>query len=202
LRLGDGHLLRSGKIPSKYLYTIREGELLFDKDQKKMVPVSSDNIKIKINEETMECLFLNETKECDIYSKRPLECRAFKCWDTLEIEMKYKEDPLIRHDVLSDIEGLWDLISEHQDKCSYKTIQEIVDRLKGDITEENRKSAIDDLNEIINYDTGLRSTLIEKAGVDPEMISFLIGRPLTKTIVMFNYIIEDENGKRVLKPIE
>ncbi len=67
LRQADAHLIRSGRIPSKYLYTIRKGEFLFNKDLMKMVPTETDLIKIKINKETFECHFLEPESHCSIY---------------------------------------------------------------------------------------------------------------------------------------
>ncbi len=198
LRLADAHLIRSGKIPSKNLYTIRKGEFLFNKDQMKLVPAETDLIKIKINKETFECHFMEADSHCSIYGTRPIECRAFKCWDTKEIENKYGENPLERADILSDVEGLWDLITDHQERCSYAKMKTLTEKLEDD-EDGNRLSEI---NEIINYDNALRKTLVEKAKIDPEMVHFLIGRPFTETIAMFNLTIEEKDGGYILQPVE
>ena len=197
LRQADAHLIRSGKMPSTFLYTIRKGELLFDKDQMKMVPVKTDIIKIKVNKETFECLFLEEGSNCSIYTTRPVECRAFKCWDTREIENKYNEDPLERADILSDVEGLWELVDDHQTRCSYEKMGELTLKLE----QEDKEAVLSEINEIINYDNALRNTLVEKANIDPEMLHFLIGRPFTETMAMFNFRIEEKDGSYILSPV-
>ena len=199
LRFADAHLIRTGIIESKNLYTLRKGELLFDRDKLAMVPIKTDQIKIKINKETLECVFLDKKKyTCGIYETRPSECRAFKCWDTKEIEMKYDEDPLERADLLSDVEGLWDLICDHQDRCSYQAMKELTDKI-GDDQEGEVLAAI---NEIIKYDNSLRETLVEKANVNPDMLHFLLGRPFMGTMAMFNMKIEEKNGNFYLDFIE
>ncbi len=194
LRLADAHLVRTGAIESKDLYTVRKGELMFDRDTLKMVPVRTDLIKIKVNREDLTCVFLKEGKTCDIYDTRPSECRAFKCWDPKEIEMKYDEDPLERADLLGDVKGLWDVIADHQERCSYDRMQELTDKLKDDRTGE----VLAAINEIIAFDLSLRDTLVEKAGVKPDMLPFLLGRPFTETMVMFNLKIVEKNGTFVL----
>lgn len=198
LRHADAHLIKSGKIPSKYLYTIRKGEFLFDRDQLKMIPSETDIIKIKVTKETVECLFLEPESHCSIYRTRPVECRAFKCWDQKEIQNKYDEEPLQRVDILGDVEGLWDLVLDHQDRCSYAKMKELTSQLEEDET----GTILAEINEIINYDNALRDTLVEKAKVDPGMVHFLIGRPFTETILMFNLIIEKNDDQYVLKPVE
>jgi Fe-S-cluster containining protein len=115
-------------------------------------------------------VFLDKKYTCGIYETRPSECRAFKCWDTKEIEMKYDEDPLERADLLADVEGLWDVICDHQDRCSYQAMKELTDKI-GDDQKEEVLAAI---NEIIKYDNSLRETLVEKANVNPDMLHFLL----------------------------
>lgn len=194
LRLADAHLVRQGKIPSKDLYTIRKGELMFDKDKMTMVPMETDLIKIKITKDELRCVYLTNDQDCDIYSTRPCECRAFKCWDKTEIEMRSQEDPLVRKDLLGDVKGLWDLIEEHQQRCSYARMQELTDRL----VRTKDDDALTEINEIIAYDKSLRETMVDKAKVDPAMLPFLLGRPFTETMAMFNMKIEEKDGKYYL----
>lgn len=197
LRLSDAHLIRTGIIPSTDLYTLRKGELLFDKNTLKMTPLKTDFIKIKINKGDMTCIFLKEGCVCEIYNTRPSECRAFKCWDTLEIEMKYDEDPLERADLLSDVEGLWDLITDHQNHCSCERMKELAEQLEDDRSGD----ILSEINEMVAFDLSLRETMVEKAGVDPDMLSFLLGRPFTEIMPMFNYKIVNKNGNPSIEPV-
>ena len=43
----------------------------------------------------------------------------------------------------------------------------------------------DTLLELVRYDAGLREVSIERAGLKPEQLHFLYGRPLSFTIQMF-----------------
>jgi Fe-S-cluster containining protein len=175
----DKSLIEEGVIHSKYLYTIRKGELAYDNVKQCLEPVSSDVIKIKGKNNSWTCIFFNEAQSaCSIYENRPIECRAQKCWDTQELEDLYAKKRLTRKDLLFEIEGLWGLIRDHQERCNYQTIRELVNTInsnKGDGAREK-------LTEIIQYDTEIRKLVVSTAGLSAEMLDFLLGRPLIQTI--------------------
>ena len=175
----DKSLIEEGIIHSKYLYTIRKGELAYDNVKQSLEPVSSDVIKIKAKNNSRTCIFFNEAQSgCSIYENRPIECRALKCWDTQELEELYDKQRLTRKDLLSEIEGLWGLIRDHQERCNYQTIRKLVSTInsnKGDGAREK-------LTEIIQYDTEIRKLVVSTAGLSAEMLDFLLGRPLIQTI--------------------
>ena len=175
----DRQLIDQGVIPSRYLFTIRKGEFAYDNVNGCLKPVDSDIIKIKGKEDTWTCIFFDEAnKECSIYEDRPLECRALKCWDTRELEQIYAGRRLTREDLVSEVEGLWDLIKEHQERCDYVKIQNLVKDLEG----SHKNNARRKLAEIIKYDIEIRELVVSKGRMDPEMLDFLFGRPLTKTL--------------------
>jgi len=171
----DKALIDAGVIHSKYLYTIRKGELAYDNVKQCLEPVSSDVIKIKGKNKSLTCIFFDEPQSaCRIYENRPIECRALKCWDTKALEDLYAKKRLTRKDLISEIEGLWGLIKDHQERCNYKTIQKLVDALKSNMRDNEQQK----LNEIIQFDTEMRRLVVSTAGLDAEMLDFLFGRPL------------------------
>jgi len=176
----DKALIKDGVIHSKYLYTIRKGEWAYDNVRQRLEPVSSDIIKIKEKNDSWTCIFFDETQSaCAIYENRPSECRALKCWDTRELENLYAKKRLTREDLISEIEGLWSLIKDHQQRCNYEIIQKLVDVIKshpGDVGARLK------LAEIIKFDTEIRQLVVSTAGLEPEMLDFLFGRPLPRTI--------------------
>ena len=176
----DKALIKDGVIQSKYLYTIRKGEWAYDNVRQCLEPVSSDIIKIKEKNDSWICIFFDESQSaCAIYENRPLECRALKCWDTRELEDLYAKKRLTRADLISDIEGLWSLIKDHQQRCNYEIIQKLVDAIK---TNPGDAKARQKLSAIIQFDTEIRKLVVSNAGLEPEMLDFLFGRPLTRTI--------------------
>ena len=176
----DKALIKDGVIHSKYLYTIRKGEWAYDNVRQCLEPVSSDIIKIKEKNDSWICIFFDESQSaCAIYENRPLECRALKCWDTRELEDLYAQKRLTRADLISDIEGLWSLIKDHQQRCNYEIIQKLVDAIK---TNPGDAKARQKLSAIIQFDTEIRKLVVSNAGLEPEILDFLFGRPLTRMI--------------------
>ena len=196
--LEDKVLIEKGIILSKYLYTIREGELCYDNVKESILPAASDIIKIKGQKDSVTCIFFNEKEnECTIYDNRPVECRALKCWDTREIENIYSKNRLTRKDLISTIEGLWDLVEDHQRRCSYETLKFFIDALNKDKKDEALKGIFD----IIEYDAQIRELVVQKGDLDPEMTDFIFGRPITETIRMYGFKIIKQNDNYRLIPI-
>ena len=196
--LEDKNLIEKGIILSKYIYTIRDGEPVFDNVQGQLRTATTDIIKIKGRKHSWACIFFDEDdNKCKIYKNRPIECRALKCWDTEELERIYSKNRLTRKDLLSKIKGLWNLIEDHQARCSYKKIKCFVKELNTD----KRNKAIEGILDIIQYDIHLRSLLAEKAVINPDMIDFLFGRPLTETIKMYDLQVKHKDDRYYLKQI-
>ncbi len=196
--LEDKMLIEKGIILSKYLYTIREDELCYDNIKESMLPAASDIIKIKGQKDSITCIFFNEKEnECTIYNNRPLECRALKCWDTRKIERIYSKNRLTRKDLISTIEGLWDLIEDHQKRCSYETLKLFIAALNKD----KKDGVLNGILDIIKYDAQTRKLVVQKGGLDPEMTDFIFGRPITETIRIYGFKIIEQNDNYRLIPI-
>ncbi len=187
LHLEDKTLVENGKIPAKYLFTIRKHELSYDNIKEVIIPAESDIIKIKAQKGKHTCMFFDDSiSGCNIYENRPKECRVLKCWDTKEISQIYATNRLTRRDLVSNIKGLWELIEDHQDRCSYQTIKKLAHTAQ---RTTNNKEAIESLLEMIKYDANMRPLIIKKGGMDAKMLKFLFGRPLMDTIKMFGFRI-------------
>jgi Fe-S-cluster containining protein len=190
----DRMLIDKGLIPSRCLFTIRQGELAYDNVQRRLMPVESDIIKIKGKADTWTCIFFDEpNKQCSIYDDRPLECRALKCWDTRQLEKMYAGRRLTRDDLISGVEGLWGLIQDHQKRCDYAKIQNLIQDLAGSPKNNARR----ELGEIIKFDIEMRELVVSKGGMDPEMLDFLFGRPLTKTLPNYGIKVR-QDGKKII----
>jgi Fe-S-cluster containining protein len=192
----DRALIESGTIPARCLYTIRKGEMAYDNVRQCLEPVGSDIIKIKGKGAEWTCLFLDEAQSaCTIYENRPVECRALKCWDTEEIEALYARKRLKREDLLADIEGLWDLIKDHQERCNYDTIYALTKAIEG----EDAQGARQKLAELVKFDAEIRKLAVARGGLDAEMLDFLFGRPLSQTLKYVGLEVLWEDGKLVLR---
>ncbi len=153
--------------------------MAYDNVRQCLEPVKSDIIKIKGKGDSWTCLFFDEAQAaCSIYESRPIECRALKCWDTAELEALYAQKRLKRKDLIADIEGLWDLIKDHQERCNYDTIHALVKAISSDRAGDSRQK----LAELIQFDIEIRKLVVSRGGMDADMLDFLFGRPLHRTL--------------------
>ena len=188
-------MIEKGRIPIRYLFTIRKGEFAYDNVKERLVPVESDIVKIKGKEDTWSCIFFDEeNKQCSIYRDRPLECRVLKCWDTHELEKMYARRRLTREDLISKIEGLWDLVKDHQDRCDYEKIIQLINALDGPQPDRARREVLT----TIQFDAEIRNLVLEKGGLDSKMIDFVFGRPLKKTLPNYGLTIRSDGNKTTI----
>lgn len=187
----DRPLVDNGQIPVRYLFTIRRGELARDNVKGILAPLSEEIIKIKGQPGRWTCLFYDEkTRGCGIYDHRPLECRALNCRDTRRIEQVYAAARLTRRDLLSGVDGLWDLVDDHEQRCSYDRLKSLV--CAGDRDGHPKQEGA--LLEVIRYDAHIRRLTAERGGMDDQMLDFIFGRPLVDTIKMFDLAMIKEGG--------
>ena len=160
LHTEDKKLIACGYIPLKNLLTIREGEPSYDNIKNKLFPAATDIIKIAAKPLSTECIFYNNNlKGCNIYKTRPLECRVLFCKNTKEIININDKNRLTRKDILENTTELWNLIDDHQKKCSYEKIKKLSLIYKDKKSDEIKKR----INELIAYDHHLREVLVEKS---------------------------------------
>ena len=57
--------------------------------------------------------------------------------------------------------------------------------------------ALDELLYLVRYDLHLRQLVVEKGGLDSDMLDFLFGCPLTETLKSLGIKIRQEAGKLV-----
>ena len=178
----DKALIEDGFISVKFLYTIREGESVRDNISDRIVYSPSDIIKIKGQKNGWTCFFYDETeKSCAVYEYRPLECKLLKCRDTRDIERIFGKNLLTRQDIISTVEGLWELIIEHDQRCSYKKIRKLID----ESGETKKVDLSGKVAELIEYDKIIRELVVKKGELDFELLDFLFGRPLSVTMNHF-----------------
>jgi Fe-S-cluster containining protein len=200
LHTTDAPLIQSGSIPAKFLFTLRQGERVFDNIKACLYPAETDIIKIKSALRSSTCMFFEEKNaSCGIYENRPLECRVLKCWDTRAIMACYSENRLTRKDLIGSVTGLWDMVEDHQKTCAYPPVLEFVEALKTSKEKNIQKEKI--IGDTMAYDLSMRSVMVEKGGIDPEMLDFLFGRPLSAVLESLGFFSVQENGKRIFRPI-
>jgi Fe-S-cluster containining protein len=174
----DRRLIDQGLVPGRDLFTIRKGEPALENVRDSLISTNTDIIKIKGKPGSWECVYYDrQSRGCGIYDNRPEECRVLACWDTGPIEALYTTPHLTRKDLLSDVQGIWEMIEDHQNRCDYETILKLQERIKT----HSDKTARQKIWEMVSYDRQIRRTLVENS-VAPDMLDFLFGRPLTVTL--------------------
>ncbi len=193
----DRALIDDGKIPCEFLYTIRKGETAWDNVRGILHPQPSDIVKIRSRDNSHACIFLDEKENaCTVYPYRPLECRVLNCRNTREIEKIYTEKRLTRQDLIGNVQGLWDIVETHQQRCDYDIIRKLIADLR-----QGKRDVLKETEEILRYDLYIRSLTIEKAGAAMgKMTDFLFGRPLWKTLEPMGLKIKIEGEQICIVP--
>ncbi len=184
LHIADQELVESGRIALKHLLTIRQGEPAYDNVNGTVAPAVTDIIKVDTcRDSASQCVFYNpQLKQCRIYDNRPSECQALNCRDTRKLERIYRTQRLTRRRLLSKVEGLWDLVRDHQERCDYQSISELAVQIRqGRRTEQAQQQLL----ELIHYDETLRKGTVVRAPHTSDMLEFLFGRRLSFTVQMF-----------------
>ncbi len=189
----DLEKVESGQILLKYLFTMRAGEPIFDNVRGMIETTDTDIIKIKAKARSSVCIFYDFTSSnCGIYDNRPLECRLLKCWDTGAIEADYNRQRLSRKDLIVGIPGLWELVMDHQERCSFTRLAKAAGAIKnGKISAH----AEDEILEMIRFDDSLRTLIPSKSGMDKEILEFLLGRPIFQVIHIFGISYDTDNNR-------
>ncbi len=175
----DRHLVESGLIHTRDLYTLRRGELVHDPIQGRLLPARREIIKIKGQSGRWTCRCYDPAaRTCRIYAERPLECRLLACWNTRPIERAYARGRLARRDLVGGIAGLWEVVTEHERRCDHYRLRRLLAPVPVKTAAQRQREAA----EIVRYDALLRRRVVAGIGIEEEMLDFLFGRPLSRTL--------------------
>ncbi len=190
----DSHLVERGNIPLKYLFTMREGEPVKEPKTRQIKYLASDIVKIRLQDNLPSCFFYeSESQGCGIYQTRPSICRAYKCWETRQFDAVRKTPYLTREDLVGEIKGLWDLVSEHQGRCDYLKLRQ----LAAIVDETSDDGAAREISDMLIYDRSIRESAVKK-GMDVAIIDFLFGRSFELALPFFKLRIVKHDGHQVL----
>ncbi len=180
------------------VYTLRKGEVVRNIDEA-LIVLEREMIKIKGQGEAWTCMFYDEDEHaCKIYKYRPVECRALKCWDLRGFNEVMARPRLQRSDLIKPDDGMLEIISAHEQRCAYKTLESAVKGLQGSDSDKEVEKILD----LLQYDHYIRPFLAEKLRVDAGVMDFVFGRPLTTTIRMFGLCVKKKGDNFVLKPLD
>jgi Fe-S-cluster containining protein len=183
LQTADLPHVKDGFIRREDLYTIRPGELIRDNVQGGLKPAAHELIKIRDRDGA--CVYYEETqKKCRIYTHRPVQCAAQKCWDDREFMRVYAEPKAVRKDLIND-PNLLRLMAAHERRCAVNDLEDWVERI-----EHEGEAAVMTILKMLKFDHDLRRMMPERLRMDPRELDLVLGRPLTKIIEVFGLRVD------------
>ena len=194
LQLTDAPLVYESVIKRSDLYSVRVGELVQDNIRDELKVTDTELIKVREKESGGGCIFYDDGKKaCTIYGHRPAQCKALACWDQSEFMRVYATAKAGRKEIIYD-PTLLGLIDEHEKRCAYAQLERYVKKIESD-----GEKAVENILQILKFDHDIRLLIPEKLGVDSDEIDLILGRPLTKTIVMFGLkVVREPDGSFLL----
>jgi Fe-S-cluster containining protein len=188
----DLPLVLKGVIKRSNLITLRRGEICFSNESNQLIQLPREQVKIPEKSGTRECLFFQgETKGCEIYESRPLQCRTLECWNPDGFTILTESPFLTRLDLLSPQDPILPVIKAHEEKCDLLNLEQglkqAVDKKEGGLVLAA---------EALGFDRHTRDFLGEKYGLRADHLGFLLGRPLAEVAVSLGYRISlDADGR-------
>ena len=135
---------------------------------------------------------------CGIYDRRP-PVRALSCSDTRGIAELYGHDRASRADVMRAVgapEEWLGLFPAYEEMCAYSRIAPLAKLVMPRSTRHaRRKGATEALLETVRYDISFRQLCVERGNIPEGCLPFLLGRPLSETLVMFGLALTRNNNR-------
>ncbi len=195
LHLSDFKLFEDNVLTMNDVYTLRNGELVYDNVGEEIDHLKNEMIKIKEAPGSKTCIFYEpESRNCGIYDKRPLQCVYFECWNPKKFFETMNEEKLKRDDLFYRLPAIKEIINAHEDKCSHKKISDLFKKV-----EDGDEAAADEILEILQYDTEIRPLISKNMNIPEESMDLILGRSLVSTMFTFGYKVEiDDKGNHFL----
>jgi len=193
LHRDDIALLQHGSITHADLVTIRIGEPAYSPLVDRVEPSAFELIKVAGTTASWTCRFLAAAdSRCLIYEDRPLECRLLNCREPEPLLRMIGRDTLVRLDLINHGDPVLQLIGEHEQRCSYGELHELIEELWENAADMRR---VDRLSELLQEDIALRREALEQWQLPPIMEMFVFGRPLFLSVQQYGLTVVEEKGR-------
>lgn len=190
----DKELYATAQVTKGHLVTFRRGEWVHDNVQDKLLCLDQEMVRIRSLPGSRTCKFYDHgQKACKIYNARPLECRTFVCWDPGGLRQIYAQDRLQRLDLISARSALGQIISEHEDMCSWPQALQLL----GPVKNVPAGVQAEELARIVRADQEIRRGLRERAGATEAELDFILGRDMAAVLPHLGLsVFADKTGYR------
>ena len=185
----DRIFLQKGVLRPTHLFTLRAGELAYHPLEERLIELSDEMIKIKSMDGSSTCTFYDaEQKACAIYEDRPLECRAFKCWDTAEVEGLFMKDLLSRLDLCPKGSVVAEMISAYE--RSFPSGQ--IYGLLSEAGPQEGTQTSPEIEQMVSTDEAFRQKVVETLGLGEDELEFFFGRPVKALIAGIRTLMDQK----------
>jgi len=186
-------------IKPDHVITVRKGEAAYSGVSDEVAPLEEEIIKIRESPGGRTCVFYESGgKECSIYDSRPQQCRSQECWNPENYEQIAGTPMLKRKAILETTGAFWDMIQQHEERCSYSEVGRTVARLAA-----TKGQTVQQVMDLLRLDHKMRQFISERFRLDLQTMDFFLGRPLRETIVMFGLKVEEQpDGSFLLTPLD
>ncbi|EFL49663.1 conserved hypothetical protein [Solidesulfovibrio fructosivorans JJ]] len=179
LHVRDLPLLGDGVLALADLMTLRRGEYVTDNVAGTIGPSPVELVKIRPVPGGRTCRFYlaGPPGACAIHERRPAQCRVLFCEAPRALAAMYRTELLTRRDILGAQSPLAELCAHHEAETGLLDLaRRCRQALAGD--RDAREAVI----RADRLDAALRDLVPERAGVPPEVLPFLFGRPLRQAL--------------------
>jgi hypothetical protein len=115
-----------------------------------------------------------------------------KCWDPSDFLRVHQGTKLERSHLLAS-GGALSLIAEHEKRCAYKKLDDLVAKIQKD-----GEVPVREILYMLKFDFHLRPLASDKLGIDGAEMDFLFGRPLIRTIRRYGLTVIQQSDDSFL----
>lgn len=193
----DMSALVAGTLTPENLVVIRDGERVPAVSEKEIYEAPFEMIMIRGRDGSAVCRFLSGENVCEIHENRPVQCRAYTCFGPQATVTGLEANRLTRRDIFAELPVILDLMERHNEKCSYRALGTALAKVA-----DGDESALEEVFDMLQYDTEARPFLLEKLGLPEDVLSLVLGKPMNETISLFGYRVDREGDDYIIRPLE
>lgn len=194
LHIQDIDLVKKGELPVSSLITLRKGELAHNPKTNQVQGLSVELVKVIGVGRTWNCVYYDGEQGCTIYDRRPLACRALKCWDTEDILALVEKDTLDRVMILGEDHSMVPVIAEHERICPCDDLEYLRSNYKK-ISDSEKK----DVERRVRHDLRFRARIINDFDLKLNEELFYFGRPLFQLLQPLGVKVSESHNEIYLQ---
>lgn len=184
LYAGDEALFHDKLVAADLLVTYRVGEEVFSHWLNRPTVLDAEMVMIVSSPAGGCALFHPKGDGCGIYDRRPVQCKAQKCWDTRDAGKLASWNGLTRVDLIEEDEPVLKIIADQELRCSPNRLRELLE-----LGKQGSSEALEEGADMIRTDRELRRQVVGAKMAPASALPFLLGRPLEMMTGAMGYTV-------------